>query len=181
MGNDLRREHARKVSVASSLNGIIRIRSAWERRPPVPEHMQTTRAFVDTNVLLYAASTDPLEAQKRNAARAILSGSPVCFSVQLAQEFYVNATRKLKPPLSRTDVLHFLKAISPVTVYPVDYELFEEATQISDRFQISYWDAAVVAAAKRLNCPILYSEDLSDGQNFDGTVVANPFRALAKT
>lgn len=143
--------------------------------------MATIPAFVDTNVLLYAASTDPIEMDKRNAARKILSAGPVCFSVQVAQEFFVNATQKIKPSLCRADALAFPKQVSPTTIVPLEYATFEEATRISERFQISYWDAAVVAASKQMNCTILYSEDLNDGQIFEGVTATNPFRALAKT
>ena len=138
-------------------------------------------AFVDTNVLLYAASTDPTEAGKRTEARRVLSDGAFAFSVQVAQEFFVNATRKLTPALSSGDALAFLKGINPAMVVAIDYELFEEATKIQQRFQISYWDAAIVGAAKRLNCGILYSEDLSEGQSYDGVRVVNPFRSIAKT
>lgn len=143
--------------------------------------MAATLAFIDTNVLLYAASTDPAEAGKSNAARQVLNAGVFAFSVQVAQEFFVNATRKLTPALSSSDALGFLKGINPTAVVALDYELFEEATKIQERFQISYWDAAVVAAAKRLNCDTLYSEDLSDGQSYDGVRVANPFRSIAKS
>lgn len=138
-------------------------------------------AFVDTNVLLYAASTDPTEAGKRTEARRVLSDEAFAFSVQVAQEFFVNATRKLTPALSSADALAFLKGINPATVVAIDYELFEEATKIQQRFQISYWDAAIVAAAKRVNCGTLYSEDLSEGQSYGGVRVVNPFRSIAKT
>ena len=138
-------------------------------------------AFVDTNVLLYAASTDPTEAGKRTEARRVLSDGAFAFSVQVAQEFFVNATRKLTPALSSADALAFLKGINPAMVVAIDYELFEEAIKIQQRFQISYWDAAIVGAAKRLNCGILYSEDLSEGQSYDGVRVVNPFRSIAKT
>jgi predicted nucleic acid-binding protein len=138
-------------------------------------------AFVDTNVLLYAASTDPTEAGKRTEARRVLSDGAFAFSVQVAQEFFVNATRKLTPALSSADALAFLKGINPATVVAIDYELFEEAIKIQQRFQISYWDAAIVGAAKRLNCGILYSEDLSEGQSYDRVRVVNPFRSTAKT
>jgi predicted nucleic acid-binding protein len=138
-------------------------------------------AFVDTNILLYAASTDPAEAGKRTEARRVLSDGGCVFSVQVAQEFFVNATRKLTPALSRADALAFLKGINPATVVAIDYELFEEATRIQQRFQISYWDAAIVAAAKRVNCGVLYSEDLSEGQSYDGVRVVNPFRSIART
>jgi predicted nucleic acid-binding protein len=139
--------------------------------------MPTTPAFVDTNVLLYAASTNPSEAGKRNAARSILVTGDYEFSVQVAQEFFVNATGKLKPPMGSTDAMEFLRGIKPATVVALDYALFEEAVEIQDRFKISYWDSAIVAAAKRARCGTLYSEDLTDGQNFDGVKVVNPFRA----
>ena len=48
------------------------------------------------------------------------------------------------------------------------FVLFQEAVRIYNLFQISYWDAAIVAAAKRLGATILYSEDLSDGREFRG-------------
>jgi predicted nucleic acid-binding protein len=139
--------------------------------------MPTTPAFVDTNVLLYAASTNPAEADKRNAARSMLAKGDYGFSVQVAQEFFVNATAKLKPPLSSGDALKFLQEILPDKIVGLDFALFEQAVQFREQFRISYWDAAIVAAAKRLGATKLYSEDLTDGQNFDGVQVVNPFRA----
>ena len=143
--------------------------------------MPTTPVFVDTNVQLYAVSTNPVEADKRNAARKILSENLVCLSVQVAQEFFVNAIRKLTPPLSRADALAFLSAIIPNAVVALDYELFEEATKVQERFQISYWDAAIIVAAKRVNHDVPYSEDLTDGQSYNGVRVINPFNPVAKT
>jgi predicted nucleic acid-binding protein len=143
--------------------------------------MPTIPAFVDTNVLLYAASTNPSEADKRNAARSVLTTGDYKFSVQVAQEFFVNATGKLKPPLRSADAMEFLRAVSPAAVVALDYALFEEAVQIQDRFKISYWDSAIVAAAKRGRCNILYSEDLANGQIYDGIRVVNPFRTVAKS
>jgi predicted nucleic acid-binding protein len=142
--------------------------------------MPTITAFVDTNVLLYAVSTNPAEADKRNAARAVLMAGDYEFSVQVAQEFFVNATGKFKPPLRSADAMEFLRAVSPAAVVALDYALFEEAVQIQERFKISYWDSAIVAAAKRARCDTLYSEDLADGQTYDGIRVVNPFRATAK-
>ena len=139
--------------------------------------MPTIPAFVDTNVLLYASSTNPAEADKRNAARSLLAAGNYGFSVQVAQEFFVNATGKLKPPLSNEDALRFLEGILPGDIIGLDFSLFQEAVQLRERFQLSYWDAAIVAAAKRLGSTTLYSEDLNDGQAFDGVRVINPFRA----
>jgi predicted nucleic acid-binding protein len=86
--------------------------------------MPTIPVFVDTNVLLYAASTNPSEADKRDAARAILVAGDYGFSVQVAQEFFVNATGKLKPPLSSADAMQFLQEILPAEVVGLDFALF---------------------------------------------------------
>jgi predicted nucleic acid-binding protein len=142
--------------------------------------MPTTLVFVDTNILLYAVSTNPVEADKRQVARKLLSENSICFSVQVAQEFFVNAIRKLTPPLSLVDALGFLRAINPTIVVALDYALFEEAARMQERFQISYWDAAIVTAAGQLNCKTLFSEDLADGQNYSGVRVVNPFNTIAR-
>ena len=89
----------------------------------------------------------------------------------------MNATWKLKPPLSSNDALKFLQELLTSQIADLDFALFREAVGIHGRFQISYWDAAIHAAAKRLGATILYSEDLSGGQNFEGVQAVNPFRA----
>lgn len=141
--------------------------------------MRTTLAFVDTNVLLYAASTNPAEAAKQAAARQVLSEGPFAVSTQVLMEFFVNATRKLKPPLSSEDALAFINALRPLPVIGMDYALFEQAVELHGRFRISLWDGAIVAAAKQLGTTTLYSEDMSHGQVFDGVQVINPFHSIA--
>ena len=61
---------------------------------------------------------------------------------------------------------------------PVDGALVLEASRIGERYQISHFDAQIVAAAKRMECPTIFSEDLSDGQIYDGVKVVNPFRVF---
>ncbi len=138
--------------------------------------MRTTLAFVDTNILLYAASTHPAEAHKQKAAREVLSAGPFAISTQVLMEFYVNATRKLKPPLTGDDASAFIKALMPAPVVGIDFALFEQAVELHNRFQISLWDGAIVAAAKQSGTVTLYSEDMSHGQSFDGVQVINPFQ-----
>lgn len=100
--------------------------------------MATIPAFVDTNVLLYAASTHPAEADKHNEARSVLTAGNCGFSVQVAQEFFVNATGNLKPPLSSGDALKFLQEILPGEIIGLDFVWFQEAVRLHDRFQISF-------------------------------------------
>jgi predicted nucleic acid-binding protein len=88
--------------------------------------MPTTHAFVDTNLLLYAVSTNPSEADKRRAAREILNAGDFGISVQVVQEFFVNATRKLTPPLNSADALKFLQTLAPSEIVALDFALFED-------------------------------------------------------
>ena len=55
-------------------------------------------------------------------------------------------------------------------------DIFEAAVAISRRFQLSYWDGAILAAARALGCNAVYSEDLSSQQDYGGLRVINPFR-----
>ena len=94
------------------------------------------------------------------------------------QEFYSAAVSKERLSITHDEALNILEALSPFPVLPIDRELVLQAIEIRIRYQVSYWDAAIIAAAKRLGCDILYSEDLSQGQDYDGVTVVNPFLAV---
>lgn len=137
--------------------------------------------FVDTNVLLYAALLDPEEADKQRIAEQLLERDDLALSAQVLQEFYYQATRPHRPyPLSAQEALAFL---TPLThrflALPVTVELFQQAAEICQRFRISYWDAAILAAARAMGCDAVYSEDLSDRQDYAGLRVINPFSAIS--
>ena len=137
--------------------------------------MAPTR-FADTNVLLYAVSPLPEEADKRRRARDLLRRSDLAVSVQVFQEFYHQATRPTRPGrLTHDDALAFLGTLLRFPVQDVTLDLFREATAISRRYQLSYWDGAILAAARALECEVVYSEDLSTQQDYDGLRVINPF------
>ena len=78
--------------------------------------------------------------------------------------------------MSHEQALAFLDPFMDLTIQPVTQEVFRAAAEIADRNNISYWDAAIVAAARILGCDAVYSEDLNQGQSYDGVVVLNPFR-----
>jgi predicted nucleic acid-binding protein len=61
----------------------------------------------------------------------------------------------------------------------LDSATVRDALGLSERFRISYWDAAIIAAARQLGCQTVFSEDLSDRQNYDGVIVMNPFSEAA--
>lgn len=132
--------------------------------------------FVDTNVLLYRISGAPDEGEKAQRAAFILGETDLALSVQVLQEFYVQATHP-----RRVGVLRHEEAIALIESwkrYPVQemtIALMEAALAAKERWRISYWDAAIVAAARSIGCDTLLSEDLADGMNFDGVRVVNPF------
>ena len=135
--------------------------------------------FVDTNVLLYAVSRDPREQDKAAIANELLAGRDVGLSVQVLQEFYVQATRE-----SRVDALTHRQAADLVTAwtrFPIQdttVELVHAAMATRDRFRLSYWDAAIIEAARMLGCETVVSEDFAAGQDYDGVTVTNPFDEL---
>lgn len=137
--------------------------------------------FVDTNVLLYAISSDPEEAKKARRAREILGREDFGVSTQVLQEFFVNATKKIAVPLSDEEALEFIEILATAPVVPIDLDIVVQAVAYKQRYGISYWDAAVVAAAHVLGARVLYTEDLNDGQRYGEVRAVNPFRAEPAT
>jgi predicted nucleic acid-binding protein len=135
-----------------------------------------TVRFVDTNVLLYALSTASEEQDKAKRANQILEAGDLAISVQVLQEFYVQATRTGKADALRHEqavglVESFLRFLVEVT----SVSLLLAAMATKERFQISYWDAAIIEAARAAGCAKLLSEDLEHGRDYDGVRVENPF------
>jgi predicted nucleic acid-binding protein len=132
--------------------------------------------FVDTNVLLYAVSTAADERPKKERALAILDDDQVVLSVQVLQEFYVQATHG-----GRSDRLTHEQAVALVEswlrfpVEEISLDMLRQAMATSHRWGISYWDAAIVEAARSAGCSTLLSEDLQAGMDFAGVRVVNPF------
>jgi predicted nucleic acid-binding protein len=129
--------------------------------------------FIDTNILLYAASGAASEQRKRIKARELLAMDGGGLSVQVLAEFYANATTKFKQPHDK--VVRILESLDSYPVLAVTEAVFWAALQIKDRYRLSYWDSAIIAAAVELGCDTLYSEDLNHGQIYAGVRVINPF------
>jgi predicted nucleic acid-binding protein len=132
--------------------------------------------FVDTNVLLYTVSTMRAEMDKRRTARDVLDGGNVALSVQVLQEFYVQATRPTRAdPLQHEQAVGLIEAWCRFPVQDTTLGLVRAALDTSARYRLPYWDATIVEAARLAGCRVLLSEDLSDGQDFNGVRVENPF------
>jgi predicted nucleic acid-binding protein len=133
--------------------------------------------FADTNVLLYAISQEAGEQGKAQRANDILDARDVALSVQVLQEFYVQATRASRPDaLTHEQAFKLVESYLRFRVVEVTAGLMLAALATRERFRISYWDAAILEAARSCGCRVVLSEDLSDGQDYAGVRVENPFR-----
>lgn len=132
--------------------------------------------FLDTNIFLYAISGAPKEENKRTIARDILRRDGLALSVQVLQEFYVQATRASRPdPLTHDEASELIGHWLRFHVVPVTVPVLQNALTLKSLHCISYWDAAIIAAASAAKCDVLFSEDLSPGQDYGGVKVINPF------
>jgi predicted nucleic acid-binding protein len=137
----------------------------------------TAPSFVDTNVFLYAVSAATEDAPKRERAVALIGACDFAISVQVMQEFADAALRKKRLGVTPSEVRSMLEELA--ASYPVlapTPQLVLRALELSNRFQLRYYDAAILAAAQELGCEMLYSEDFHHGQTYDGVRVVNPFR-----
>lgn len=139
----------------------------------------TALVFVDANVFLYRH--DIAKPEKQEAAAAWLahlwrtrSGR---VSMQVLQEFYVNATQKLKPGLDRQSAREEVRDLMTWSPSPVDGRMLEGAWALQDRFGLSFWDSLIAAAARSAGCRFLLTEDLQHEQDLNSVRVLNPFLA----
>jgi predicted nucleic acid-binding protein len=135
----------------------------------------TARCFADTNIFLYAGSNDPADAVKKKIARDLISSEELGLSAQVLQEFIAAAAAKKRLAINAEEAKATIVALLEFPVAPITAELVLHALELKTRYQISYWDAAIIAAALQLGCETIYSEDLNNGQDYGGVVVRNPF------
>ena len=136
--------------------------------------------FVDTNIPLYAVSPLPEEADKRAVAVDLIDSGDLALSAQVLQEFYTQATRERGPwQMTHEEAVGFINLrLLRFPVQAVTRDLVLDAFSLRARFGLNYWDCAILAAARLLGCDAVYSEDMSDTQDYDDLRVINPFADL---
>jgi len=139
----------------------------------------TAKQFLDTNVLVYAYDTD--SPAKQDVARTLLreglrSGN-AAVSAQVLGEFFVTVTRRIPDPLTVDAAQEAVAALQGLPVVDLDGPMVDRAIDTLRQYQISYWDALILAAAERAECEAVLSEDLSADQRYHGLRVDNPFAA----
>ena len=133
--------------------------------------------FVDTNVLVYAH--DRSAGVRHAQAKALVEGLWVArtgvVSTQVLQELYVTLRKKVSPALSPDIARAIVDDYRRWHVVVNDDRAVIEASELEERFLISFWDALIVHSALIAGAPVLYSEDLNSGQDYAGVRVLNPF------
>jgi predicted nucleic acid-binding protein len=133
--------------------------------------------FLDTNILLYSVSTDQNERAKREIAEHLLSERDNALSVQVLQEFYVQATRASRAAALTHDIaVSLIRTWLRFPIQNISVSVMGDAFDIKARTGLSYWDAAIIATARALGCSELLSEDMQHGRRIAAVKIVNPFR-----
>ncbi|MGQ0572144.1 MAG: PIN domain-containing protein [Armatimonadota bacterium] len=139
--------------------------------------VETSRQFVDTNVVVYAH--DDSAGPKRQRARALIeelwAARSGCVSIQVLQEVYITLTGKVPKRLEAATATTIVGDLSRWRVHAPSADDVLRAIALHRRHSIRFWDAMILWSATQLGCGILWSEDLNPGQVYDGVQVLNPF------
>ena len=135
--------------------------------------------FFDANILIYAINRTEVEkqSQAQTLLQSAIENDTGVISVQVISEFFTISTspRRTRPPLSFEEATQVIEQVCVLPVVALDLSLVRRALATCRRYQISYWDGLIIAAAERAGCARLITEDLNAGQSYNGVVVVNPF------
>lgn len=134
--------------------------------------------FLDTNVLIYAATAMNDDPRRHAAAMNVLASTPFVLSAQVMAEFVSVSRRTTGPRLSEDAINWWLSRMAVRDPLPVDAAIVRRGREISADHGLNYYDGAILAAAERLGCDTVLSEDMSDGRAYGAVTVRNPFRDL---
>ncbi len=137
----------------------------------------TDRAFLDTNILVYAhdAASPEKKAKSQQLIFQCLRDGLGVISPQVLSEFFVTVTRKVARPLTAAHAKKEILLLSSMATVDIDATLVIRAVDMREQWQLNYWDALILVSAERADCGTVYSEDLSDGQRYGNVTVRNPY------
>ncbi|MGB5749467.1 MAG: PIN domain-containing protein [Desulfobacterales bacterium] len=135
------------------------------------------KVFVDTNILIYAHDLDAGQRNEISAAilRVLWENRIGIISTQVLQEFYVNVTRKIENPLPKSKARGIIESYLAWPVELNDARTVLSASEIEERYMLSFWDAMIVASARKVKAEKILTEDLNHGQEIEGIYIENPF------
>lgn len=127
--------------------------------------------------LLYSIGRNPAESFKQNRAITLLDDDSTTLSIQVLQEFYVQATRSTRcDAISHELAAGLIESWTRFRIQDMNIEVLKIALEIRRTHHSSFWDCAIIAAALKAGCDRLYTEDLTHGQVIRGLTVIDPFR-----
>ena len=129
--------------------------------------------FLDSNVLLYAASERNRDPRRFDIAIELVLGTLFGVSGQSLAEF-ANVSRR-KQLLDDVEIDQWLAFLGQLPFVPVDQAYVAAGLRMARRYQLKYYDAALLGAAERLGAPIFYTEDLNHNQIYGTVRAVNPF------
>jgi predicted nucleic acid-binding protein len=132
--------------------------------------------FLDTNILIYAAAGKKDEPEKYVRATEIIRENDIVLSTQVIGEFLHVSRKKYLKVMGVAQINIWADSLFRYPTAMIDEAIIKSALFVAERYQISFWDAALVAAAERFNAKILYTEDLNNGQRYGSVTAINPFR-----
>jgi predicted nucleic acid-binding protein len=134
------------------------------------------RVFLDTNILVYTIEQGGSNQEKSSVALELARRDDICISTQVLGEFYnaVTSSRR-KSPLTHDEATAWIQLWKRYDVRDITTKHVDLALEIADRFRLSYYDSLILSAARDAGCQVLYSEDMSDSQDYEGVTVTNPF------
>jgi len=138
--------------------------------------MTAAKTFVDSNILIYAYDADAGAKQvlAEKCLDDLWKSQTGCLSLQVLQEFYVNATRKLHTPLPHLRARQIVQRFAEWEPIRPDLEMFLRATDLVAQKRFSFWDALIIVTALESGATTLYSEDFTAGQTIQGLKIRNP-------
>ncbi len=131
------------------------------------------KCFIDTNVLIYIYSTDKIQQEK--ALLLIYGVKEPVISQQVIIEFCNVMTKKLK--VKKEDITFALQDFQEnLAIVPLEHNMIQKGLEIQEKYQYSYYDSLIIAAALLTDCKILYTEDMQNGQIIEKKLrITNPF------
>ena len=133
--------------------------------------------FLDTNILIYAAAGKKDEPEKHARATEIIRDNDVVLSTQVIGEFLHVSRKKYLKVMGVAQINSWADSLFRYPSAAIDEAIIKSALFVAERYQISFWDAALIAAAERLTAKTLFTEDLNNGQKYGSVTAINPFKA----
>ena len=135
------------------------------------------KVFLDTNIIVYAhdRSSGDKHVVSKDIMDFLWESRKGVISVQVLQEFYVNVTQKVAKPLAPDVAARIITDLSVWQIHRPGVEDVLDAIHLQGRYQISFWDAMIVASAIQLGCRRIWSEDLGSGRVYTTVTVTSPF------